>query len=67
MFLSVISVVETPFKFKFLFIWILFSLVSLIDALSIMCIFSKNEVLVLLVFSVFLFFVPNLYFVYQVN
>ena len=54
--ISVVSVV-TSFSFLILLIWVLslFFLMSLADGLSILFIFSKNQLLVLLIFAVVFF------------
>ena len=66
MFLSVVSVVKTHFSFKILFIWILFfSWLVLLKVLSILCIFSKNKLLVWLIFSVVFLF--SVLLIYQTN
>jgi hypothetical protein len=50
-------VVMSPFSFLILLIWILswYPLVSLAKALSILLIFSKNQILVLLILCIVLF------------
>ena len=51
--ISVLSVVTSPFSFLILLIWFLtlFFLMSLANSLSILFIFSKNQLLVLLIFT----------------
>ena len=55
--ISVVSVVTSPFSFLILLIWVLslFFLVSLANGLSILFIFSKNQLLVLLIFATVFF------------
>ena len=52
--ISVLSVVVSPFSFLILLIWFfsLFFLMSLANGLSILFIFSKNQLLVLLIFAI---------------
>ena len=52
--ISVLSVVISPFSFLILLIWFfsLFFLMSLANGLSILFIFSKNQLLVLLIFAI---------------
>ena len=51
--ISAVSVVTSPFSFLILLIWLLslFFLMSLANGLSILFIFSKNQLLVLLIFA----------------
>ena len=55
--ISAVSVVTSPFSFLILVIWVfsLFFSVSLANGLSILFIFSKNQLLVLLIFAIFSF------------
>ena len=55
--ISVVSVVTSPFSCLILLIWVLslFFLLSLAYGLSILFIFSKNHLLVLLIFAIVLF------------
>ena len=55
--ISVISVVTSPFSFLILLIWVLslFCLISLARGLSILLIFSKNQLFVSLIFSMVFF------------
>ena len=56
--ISALSVVNSPFSFLILLIWFYspFSLMSLAKGLSILFVFSKNQLLVLLIFTFFHFF-----------
>ena len=55
--ISAVSVVTSPFSFLILLIWVfsLFLWMSLANGLSILFIFSKNQLLVLLIFAIVLF------------
>ena len=55
--ISVLSVVISPFSFLILLIWFfsLFFLMSLANGLSVLFFFSKNQLLVLLIFAIFSF------------
>ena len=55
--ISAVSVVTSPFSFLILLIWVLsfFFLMSLANGLSILFIFSKNQLLVLLIFAIIFF------------
>ena len=55
--ISVLSVMISPFSFLILLIWFfsLFFLVSLANGLSILCVFSKNYLLALLIFAMVFF------------
>ena len=57
LYISVVSVVTSPFSFLILLIWVLslFSLMSLANGLSILFIFSKNLLLVLLICAIVYF------------
>ena len=54
---SVMSIVTSPFSFLTLLIWVLslFFLISLVKGLSILLIFSKNQLFVSLIFSMVFF------------
>ena len=55
--ISAVSVVTSPFSFLIVLIWVLslFFLMSLANGLSILFIFSKNQLLVLLIFAIVFF------------
>ena len=55
--ISVMSIVTSPFSFLILLIWVLslFCLISLAKGLSILLIFSKNQLFVSLIFSMVFF------------
>ena len=50
--ISMLSIVISPFSYRILLIWFfsLFFLMSMASGLSILCIFSKNQLLALLIF-----------------
>ena len=62
--ISVLSVVISPFSFLILLIWFfsLFFLMSLANGLSILFIFSKNQLVVLLIFTILSFVSFSLFY-----